>query len=82
MIYARTKKIGSTVFNYKDVVDNVIASDWKYDTSNACSCSKSEFCDPHHGHIVTGDLIIENSRSFVERANISGKSQYTLAQVS
>ena len=28
-----------------------------------CSCSDSEYCDPHHGHIVTGDLrIIENAK--------------------
>ena len=28
-----------------------------------CSCSGSTFCDPHHGHIVTGDLrIIENPK--------------------
>ena len=28
-----------------------------------CSCSESSFCDPHHGHIVTGDLrIIENAK--------------------
>ena len=28
-----------------------------------CSCSGSTFCDPHHGHIVTGDLrIIQNPK--------------------
>ena len=28
-----------------------------------CSCSESEYCDPHHGHVVTGDLrIIENAK--------------------
>ena len=28
-----------------------------------CSCSESVYCDPHHGHIVTGDLrIIENAK--------------------
>ena len=21
-----------------------------------CTCSESEYCDPHHGHVVTGDL--------------------------
>ena len=63
LIYSRTKKIGSTIFNYKDVVDNVIASDWMHNASNTCSCSKSAFCDPHHGHVVTGDLrFIENRK--------------------
>ena len=28
-----------------------------------CSCSESEYCDPHHGHVVTGDLrIIKNAK--------------------
>ena len=28
-----------------------------------CSCSGSTFCDPHHGHIVTGDLrIVDNPK--------------------
>ena len=28
-----------------------------------CDCSNSSFCDPHHGHIVTGDLrIVENAK--------------------
>ena len=65
LIYSRSKKIGSTIFNYKDVVDEVIADDWKQDTAITCSCSNSEFCDPHHGHVVTGDLrIIENRKLF------------------
>ena len=28
-----------------------------------CDCSASQFCDPHHNHIVSGDLrIIDNSK--------------------
>ena len=28
-----------------------------------CLCSESRFCDPHHQHIVTGDLrIVENQK--------------------
>lgn len=23
---------------------------------NECDCENSKFCDPHHGHVVTGDL--------------------------
>jgi hypothetical protein len=61
VLYSRSPHIGSTIFNYKKVVDAVITSDWKEDNSNVCNCSKSEFCDPHHGHIVTGNLnVIEN----------------------
>ena len=61
ILYNRTSHIGSTIFNYKDVVDSVLTDDWKEDNLTVCNCSKSAFCDPHHGHVVTGDLkIIEN----------------------
>ena len=63
VIYLRSRTIGSSVFNYKDTVDNVIAGDWKPESSLTCNCSKSNFCDPHHQHIVTGDLrFIENRK--------------------
>ena len=26
-----------------------------------CLCKDSEFCDPHHGHVVTGDLRFVNN---------------------
>jgi hypothetical protein len=61
VLYTRSPHIGSTIFNYKKVVDSVITDDWKEDHSNVCNCSKSDFCDPHYGHIVTGNLkVIEN----------------------
>jgi hypothetical protein len=61
VLFNRSSNIGSTIFNYKDVVDSVITDDWKEDNSYVCNCSKSEFCDPHYGHIVTGNLkVIEN----------------------
>ena len=42
-------------------MDSVLTNDWKDDNSNTCECSKSVFCDPHHGHVVCGNLkIIEN----------------------
>ena len=45
------------------MVDSVITNDWKDDNSNVCNCSKSVFCDPHYGHIVTGNLkVIENEQ--------------------
>ena len=32
-------------------------------TSSLCPCSDSEYSDPHHGYVVTGDLrIIENAK--------------------
>ena len=35
-----------------------MTEDWNENTSYTCDCSNSEFCDPHHGHVVTGDLKI------------------------
>ena len=44
-------------------MDDVITSDWKLNNSHACNCLNSTFCDPHHKHIVTGDLrFIENGK--------------------
>ena len=43
LIYSRTRNIGCTVFNYTDVVDNVIANDWNDNASTECDCSKSLF---------------------------------------
>ena len=63
-------------------MQNVITNDWKQDKANthSCNCPKSEFCDPHHGHIVTGDLrVIEHRKlrsimskgpTYRERSNI------------
>ena len=61
VLFQRSANIGSTVFNYKDTVNNVITDDWKSDNSKTCDCSRSAFKDPHHGHVVTGNLkVIEN----------------------
>jgi hypothetical protein len=63
VLFSRSSHIGSTIFNYKEVVASVITDDWKEDNSNVCNCSKSAFCDPHYGHVVTGNLkIIENKQ--------------------
>ena len=44
-------------------MDSVNTNDWKEDNLNVCNCSKSAFCDPHHGHIVTGNMkVIENKQ--------------------
>ena len=53
-----TPTIRSTILNYKQTyLENT-------DLSNiSCNCTSSNFIDPHHQHIVTGDLsIIENTK--------------------
>lgn len=61
ILYSRSPNIGSTIFNYKNVVDSVITDHWKDGNPMTCDCKNSAFCDPHHGHIVTGNLkVIEN----------------------
>jgi len=63
VLYSRSSHIGYTIFNYKDVVDSVITDDWKEDNFYTCNCSKSAFCDPPYGHIVTGNMkVIEHSQ--------------------
>ena len=59
--------IRNKILNYKQTVSSL---DITVNGSNAvvnnlpeCNCVQSDFCDPHHGHIVTGDLrFIENSK--------------------
>ena len=63
--YKLDAPIRNTILNYKDAI-NSIHIDIDEDISivqnlPSCECSSSPFCDPHHKHIVTGDLrIIEN----------------------
>ena len=53
-----TPTIRSTVLNYKQTYFEIL------DPSNiSCNCTSSKFIDPHHQHIITGDLsIIENTK--------------------
>ena len=63
VIYNLSRPIGSTLFNYKQTVQDVVTNDWKSGNINVCKCSESKFCDPHHGHIVTGNLkVIKHSK--------------------
>ena len=63
IIYQRSKCIGSTIFNYKKVIDEVVPSEWERNNSHICDCENSIFKDPHHNHIVTSDLrFIKNSK--------------------
>ena len=65
--YKLDAPIRSKILNYKDAV-NSLKIDIDEDVSvvhnlPSCDCSSSSFCDPHHQHIVTGDLrIIENAK--------------------
>jgi hypothetical protein len=57
--------IRNKIFNYKQTVADIDTNDQStYGTGLAsCDCQGSEFCDPHHGHILTGDLrIIANQK--------------------
>jgi hypothetical protein len=59
VIYKRSPTIARKIFNYKLVINSINVNDWKNDES--CNCQTSSFCNPHHKHIITGDLkIIEN----------------------
>ena len=62
--------IRNKIMNYEDTVRSIkhindddisMTINSVTNTSFPCSCSESIFRDPHHGHIVTGDLrIVEN----------------------
>ena len=62
-------KLGNTIrnkiLNYKKTVESVFVDDeisFALD-SEPCDCENSQFCDPHHKHVITGDLrIVENSK--------------------
>jgi len=59
--------IRNKVLNYKDVVSsinlNIVDNKYVVDNMPQCHCHLSNFCDDHHGHIVTGDLrVIENNK--------------------
>ena len=67
-----TSPIRSSIMNYEETVRSIHfekdegVSFFVDSTSGApypCSCSESEFCDPHHKHIVTGNLrVVENQK--------------------
>ena len=65
--YKLDPPIRNKIFNYKEAI-NSIHVDIDEDISiihnlPPCDCPSSPFCDPHHMHIITGDLrIIENQK--------------------
>ena len=64
--------IRNKIMNYEETVKSIqhitegdISMSLNSESSSLfpCTCSESTFSDPHHGHIVTGDLrIIENAK--------------------
>ena len=54
--------VRNKILNYKLTVDSIFTDDEvSFSTgTDRCDCQNSEFCDPDHGHIITGDLRIVN----------------------
>ena len=62
-----TPPIRSKILNYRDTVSNldiVVDDDVSFVRDlPSCDCQSSEFCDPHHKHIVSGDLrVVSNQK--------------------
>ena len=58
IVYQYENTVRNRIFNYKEA-----AEEYKEDAEKeiTCDCDSSNFKDPHHGHIVTGDLqIVDN----------------------
>ena len=65
IVYSLEGPILNKIFNYKQTVADIDTNDLvTYGTGlESCDCESSEFCDPHHGHILTGDLrVIDNQK--------------------
>jgi hypothetical protein len=61
VVYKRSPTIARKIFNYKQTVLSI--PDNFTELKNECKCHTSRFCDPVHGHVVTGDLrIISNNK--------------------
>ena len=59
--------IRSKILNYRETVSSLkvhVDEDVSFvENLPSCDCANSEFCDPHHKHIVSGDLrMITNSK--------------------
>ena len=65
IVYSLESTIRNKIFNYKQTVADIDTNDLvTYGTVlESCDCESSELCDPHHGHILTGDLrVIDNQK--------------------
>ena len=47
VLFTRTPRIGSKIFNYKNVVTNLRAKEWCSDDHD-CDCANSPFIDTYH----------------------------------
>ena len=67
------KNIGSKILNYNPVLKSSVFRTFEEIQSLTCNCDTQEmqqFCDNHHGHVLTGDLsIVKNHelRSLMEK---------------
>ena len=63
IVYSLSPTIRNKLFNYKETVESIdITDSLTYGAGfSECDCQYSDFADPDHGHIITGDLrFIEN----------------------
>ena len=63
VVYNLSRTIRTSIFNYKQTVNNINVNDHLTYGTNLplCNCQNSPFVDRDHGHIITGDLrFIEN----------------------
>ena len=63
--YKLNNTVRNKIFNYKQTVEDIRVDEEVSFTLNTdlCKCKESKFCDPHHKHVVTGDLrIVENQK--------------------
>ena len=63
IVFKLGKTIRGKIFSYRQALENLDVDDFiaSFDHID-CQCQNSKFVDPHHKHIITGDLsIIEHS---------------------
>ena len=64
VVYSLNKPIRSKIFNYHQFVRDLDLTRFTEDNNSThCYCKEfdSSFTNPHHGHIITGDLGIVNN---------------------
>ena len=59
VVFSYSKTIRSKICNYRQAQENINVDDFieKFDEIG-CECANSKFIDPHHKHVITGDLSI------------------------
>ena len=68
VVYSLEGTIRNKIFNYKQTVADIDSEDLvTYGTGlTSCDCADSEFCDPNHGHILTGNLRVIGNQKLKE----------------